>query len=70
VLLDHCGQGELALLASLVKKNVTFTACEPDPDKLEIATHCASIPSNLHYCASAPMQEWTKVVDLDSYVQI
>jgi 1-acyl-sn-glycerol-3-phosphate acyltransferase len=66
VLMRHCGQGELALISALVKKKVDFTACEPDPDKLEIAAHCASVPSNLHYCPSKEGGNWDLDIDLNN----
>ena len=65
VLIRNCGQGELALLSALVRKNVSFTACESDPDKLEIAKNCASVPSNLKYVSSCEDGSgWDVIIDM------
>lgn len=44
-----CGQGEFALMAALVKKNLQITATDPDPEKLALARSCTSVPKNLKY---------------------
>jgi 1-acyl-sn-glycerol-3-phosphate acyltransferase len=49
ILIVHCGYGEFPLLLSLVHKKAQITATEPDPDKLELAANCSSVPCNLHY---------------------
>ena len=47
--MDNCGQGELALLSALVKKNLKIVALDSDAEKISIAKHCISVPSNLIY---------------------
>lgn len=47
---DTEGYGEAALLLALVKKNLEVTCFLPDSDHLELASNCASVPSNLHFC--------------------
>jgi len=49
ILIMNCGYGELPLLLSLVHKNIAVTAIDKEQDKLDLATNCASIPSNLRY---------------------
>jgi hypothetical protein len=49
VLIMNCGYGELPLLLSLVHKNTEVTAIENEPDYLDLAANCSSVPSNLHY---------------------
>jgi len=49
VLIENCGYGEFPLLLSLVYKNMNIIATEKDTDKLELATNCTSVPSNLQY---------------------
>ena len=45
--MDNCGQGELALLSALVKKNLKIVATDRDAEKISIAKHCISVPPNL-----------------------
>ena len=40
------------MLLALVHKQMEITAVENDPDKLDLAANCNSIPSNLHYASS------------------
>ncbi|MBP5242004.1 MAG: 1-acyl-sn-glycerol-3-phosphate acyltransferase, partial [Bacteroidales bacterium] len=47
--IDNCGQGEFALLAALVKKNLQITATDSDADLVDIAANCVSVPENLKY---------------------
>ena len=47
--IDNCGQGEFALLAALVKKNLQITATDSDADLVDIAANCVSVPQNLKY---------------------
>lgn len=47
--ISNCGQGEIALLAALVRKNLQITATDINKDDLEIASNCSSIPQNLKY---------------------
>ncbi len=47
---DTEGYGEAALLLALVKKNLEVNCFLPDSDHLELASNCASVPSNLHFC--------------------
>ncbi|MBR4199063.1 MAG: 1-acyl-sn-glycerol-3-phosphate acyltransferase [Bacteroidales bacterium] len=47
--IENCGQGEFALLAALVKKNLQITATDSDADLVDIAANCVSVPQNLKY---------------------
>lgn len=47
--IENCGQGEFTLMAALVKKNLQITATDSNPELLDIARNCASIPQNLKY---------------------
>lgn len=47
--INECGQGEYALLAALVKKDLHIIATETDKEKLSIARNCISVPKNLEY---------------------
>lgn len=47
--IKNCGQGEFALLAALVKKNLQITATDSDADLVDIAANCVSVPENLKY---------------------
>jgi 1-acyl-sn-glycerol-3-phosphate acyltransferase len=57
LLIINCGQGELPLLCSLVKKNLNITAVEADTDLLSIAENCVSVPENLFYCKNYDNKE-------------
>ncbi|MBO4654090.1 MAG: MMPL family transporter [Bacteroidales bacterium] len=65
VLLLHSGQGEFALLAALVKKNLKITAVEENEDLLDVASHCSMRPHNLSYLTKVD-ESWhfDKVIDL------
>jgi len=47
--LEDPGQGEFALTASLVRKNLKIKAYIADPEKRALATHCTGVPENLTY---------------------
>ncbi|MDR2836003.1 MAG: 1-acyl-sn-glycerol-3-phosphate acyltransferase [Bacteroidales bacterium] len=49
LLIINCGQGEISLLTSLVKKKLYITATDKNEDLLSIAENCNSIPENLKY---------------------
>lgn len=49
VVLRDCGQGEFALLAALVKKDLQITAVGSDAEMLEVARNCAAKPENLSF---------------------
>ncbi|GHU68533.1 glycerol acyltransferase [Bacteroidia bacterium] len=49
ITITNSGQGEFALMAALVRKNLKIKAIEPDLDKLEIARNCVSKPANLEF---------------------
>ncbi len=51
--IENCGQGEIALLAALVKKNLRITATDPNPDNIAIAQNCISVPENLTFKVQA-----------------
>ncbi len=47
--IENCGQGEFALLAALVKKNLQIIATDSDENNIAIAKNCTSVPKNLQY---------------------
>ncbi|MFA6652290.1 MAG: 1-acyl-sn-glycerol-3-phosphate acyltransferase [Bacteroidales bacterium] len=47
--LEDPGQGEFALTASLVRKNLKIKAYIADPEKRALAAHCTGVPENLTY---------------------
>ncbi|MFA5302101.1 MAG: 1-acyl-sn-glycerol-3-phosphate acyltransferase [Bacteroidales bacterium] len=47
--LEDPGQGEFALTASLVRKNLKIKAYIADPEKRALAAHCTGVPGNLTY---------------------
>jgi len=57
VLIINCGYGELSLLLALVHKEIEVTAVENNPDFLELAANCNSVPSNLNYEPSCNEEE-------------
>jgi acyltransferase len=64
ILIKNCGQGVLPLMAALIKRNLTIEATEADPDKLDIACNCHSIPKNLVYIDHIdPAVTYDKVID-------
>ena len=54
LLYKHCGNGELALMTALYRKHITVTAYDADLDSIALATHCFSVPDNLHYTNELP----------------
>ncbi len=50
----NCGYGELSLLAALLRRDVSVTACEADTDNIDIARNCTAVPPNLTYSATPP----------------
>lgn len=47
--IENCGQGEKAILAALVKKKLQIVATDPNPELVEIAKNCVSVPRNLKF---------------------
>ncbi len=47
--IENCGQGEFALLAALVKKNLQIVATDSDENNIAIAKNCISVPGNLKF---------------------
>lgn len=47
--IENCGQGEYPLMAALVRKDLLITATDPNPELVELARNCASVPHNLRY---------------------
>jgi 1-acyl-sn-glycerol-3-phosphate acyltransferase len=60
VLVMNCGYGELPLLLSLVHKKTEVVAFDPEPDYLDLAANCSSVPSNLQYVTSLDDEEICK----------
>lgn len=56
VLYKHCGNGEFALMSALYRRDLDITAYDPDPDCIDLAAHCAAVPSNLHYTNVLPAE--------------
>lgn len=54
LLYKNCGQGELSLLTALWQKKMHITAYDPNNDNIDLAAHCHSVPSNLHYTNQLP----------------
>lgn len=64
VLITNCGQGELPLIAALVKKQLTIVATDNNPDILDIARNCASVPQNLDYRSNiGDVTEFDLIID-------
>lgn len=49
LLIMNCGQGEMALMTAIVRKNLQIVATDLDSDRLLLAKNCISVPKNLHY---------------------
>lgn len=49
--IDHCSNGEFALLYALVRPQTEVYALESDPKRLAIARQARSLPDNLHLSA-------------------
>ena len=49
VVIRDCGQGEFAIVAALVKKDLQITAVVDDSEMLDIARACAAVPKNLRF---------------------
>lgn len=56
LLYKNCGNGELALMTALYRRDLDVTAYDPDPDSIDIAAHCAAVPDNLHYTHELPQE--------------
>ncbi|MDR0206938.1 MAG: 1-acyl-sn-glycerol-3-phosphate acyltransferase [Bacteroidales bacterium] len=72
ILIIGCGYGELPLLLSLVHKKTEVVAIEREPDLLDLAANCRSVPANLQYFATIDeeeMEEFEVVVQLNSLSQ-
>ena len=70
ILIISCGQGELALLCALVKKNAFITAIDSNPELLAIAKNCVSVPKNLHYCESIKNHKFFDVFVLNDPTEV
>ncbi|MBQ9471200.1 MAG: 1-acyl-sn-glycerol-3-phosphate acyltransferase [Bacteroidales bacterium] len=49
VRMERCGQGELPLMAALVRKDLQIVASDPDPLMLALAQNCSLRPPNLSF---------------------
>ena len=54
VLYKHCGNGELSLMTALLRKHIDVTAYDADDNSIALASHCFSVPENLHYTSDLP----------------
>ena len=54
VLYKHCGNGELSLMTALLFKHIDVTAYDADDNSIALASHCFSVPENLHYTSDLP----------------
>ena len=64
MLYKHCGNGELALMSALYRRDLDITAYDPDPDCIDLATHCAAVPGNLHYTNVLPAEgDFQNIID-------
>ena len=64
VLLENCGQGEIALLLALARRDVRFVANDKDPLKMEIARNCMAVPDNLIYSQQIVTEDFDIIIDL------
>jgi len=67
VLITNCGYGEFPLLLSLVHKKMEIAATDSDPDLLDLAANCNSVPARLRYVSCINTEEidqYDTVVDL------
>ena len=64
LLYKHCGNGEFALMSALYRRDLDITAYDPDPDCIDLATHCAAVPGNLHYTNVLPAEgDFQNIID-------
>lgn len=56
LLYKNCGNGELALMTALFRKDLQVTAYDVNPDSIAIAAHCYSVPENLTYVTTLPTE--------------
>ena len=54
LLYKNCGNGELSLMAALLRPDLNITAYDADEDHIAIASHCLPLPNNLHYTSTLP----------------
>ena len=54
LLYQNCGNGELSLMAALLRPDLNITAYDADEDHIAIASHCLPLPDNLHYTHTLP----------------
>ena len=54
LLYKHCGNGELSLMTALLCKHLDVTAYDADENCITLASHCFSVPDNLHYTSELP----------------
>ena len=54
MLYKHCGNGEFSLMAALLRKRLEVTAHDADDNCIALASHCFSVPGNLHYTSELP----------------
>ena len=54
LLYKHCGNGELSLMTALLCKHIDITAYDADDNSIALASHCFSVPKNLHYTSELP----------------
>ena len=70
VLYKHCGNGELSLMTALLYKHIDVTAYDADDNCIALASHCFSVPENLHYTSELPDESmYDFILDEQSILQ-
>lgn len=54
MLYKNCGNGELSMMAAMLRRGVRITAYDADADSIAIASHCTAVPENLTYTHELP----------------
>lgn len=62
ILIKEKGQGELSLIAALVKKNLHIVSLIEDDDTRALAEHCAAVPQNLEYISQIDINQHFNLV--------
>ena len=63
ILYRNCGFGQLALLASMLKKTLNIVAYDPDADKVAVARNCAQRPERLSFVSTLPDRDFDIIID-------
>ena len=70
LLYKHCGNGELSLMTALLSKHIKVTAYDADDNCIALASHCFSVPENLHYTSEHPDEsQYDFIIDEQTILQ-